>query len=186
MRKEIKIEIQYTIEDYVRALSFIQKQIRQRSFYYKYESFISVIIVFSTFVIGIYLLANDKKTINYFSVFIIAFGSALLFGFLIYLVKKIQPFFLKRSISKQFKSSIILNKSQIMSLNEEGVEGQNSLGSNKIKWEAFLEATETKDDFFFFTTNKFAQFIPKRFFTEEQIKQVREIVKEKLGDKAKF
>jgi YcxB-like protein len=60
------------------------------------------------------------------------------------------------------------------------------LGSGQTKWEAFIEATETKEDFFFFTSSKFAQFIPKYAFNETQLNQLRELVKSKLGDKAKF
>jgi hypothetical protein len=91
------------------------------------------------------------------------------------------------NISRQFKSSPALQQTQHICFDEDGIKGQSSLASGETKWEAVIEAVESKEDFFFYTSKKIAMFIPKRCFSsEEQQNQLRDLIKRKLGDKAKF
>ena len=55
----------------------------------------------------------------------------------------------------------------------------------EIKWDAIIKARETKQDFFFYTSKRFALFLPKRVISgESQMIELRHLIVEKLGDKA--
>jgi hypothetical protein len=111
----------------------------------------------------------------------------LALSFLLISVKYFSNPFLKWNMKKQYESSPLLKEPQTISFDDEGINGETYLSSGLTKWAAIIEATETKDDFFFFISNKYAMFTPKRAFSDEdQIEQVRELAKEKLGDKAKM
>lgn len=162
MSEKIEAEIIYTIDDYARALKYIQN----RQFLVKYL----LPFMFSIFAVVLFFnyLSNPAKFTATFLqpasilIVIIAFTIISLWHF----YRKNKPgFLLKRQIAGQFKSSPALREPKIISLDDTGIFGGSNLGESQTKWEAFIEATETKNDFFFFTSNKFAQFIPKRFFS---------------------
>lgn len=94
--------------------------------------------------------------------------------------------FLRWSVQKQFKSSPLLRESQQISFDEVGIRGQTNLSAGETRWLAIIEGTETKDDFFFFTSSKIAMFFPKDGLTVEQIDKIRELAMRNLGEKAKF
>lgn len=58
-------------------------------------------------------------------------------------------------------------------VDEVGIKGHTNLSEAVTKWEAILHSTETKEDFFFFTSNKYAIFIPKSPLTDEQEERIR-------------
>jgi hypothetical protein len=93
----------------------------------------------------------------------------------------------KTLYEKQIDSTPLLKETRQIVFNDEGISGHHNLGRGTIKWNAFLEACETSDDFFFFTGKRTAQFVPKRAFNgEEQQDILRNLVRQKLQDKAKF
>ncbi len=60
--------------------------------------------------------------------------------------------------------------------------------ASQIKWENYRKIRETKTDFFMFSTTPNGSFpIPKRCFkNESQIQEFKDLVREKLGDKAEL
>jgi YcxB-like protein len=181
MDEKIEVTIQYTVDDYSRSLAYIQN--RQ----FITVSFVMPLIIVPAMVF-VFLMRNQNKNMGTKET-LIAIFVGLFIGVIVSislsLLRKYDPIRRWR-LQKQINWSPALKEIKVLTLDEEGIKGSQNLGSGQTKWEAFIEATETKEDFFFFTSSKFAQFIPKYAFNETQLNQLRELVKSKLGDKAKF
>ncbi len=182
MNGKIQSEVTYTVADFERHYLYLNN----RNSLLKYLLLLVFLIVILIFII--LLLLNPFKFLAVFSqpknylVFVFVF---LILGFLWLIRRNKLGFFQKRNLAKQINSSPVLSKPQIITLDEEGFSGENEFGSGNLRWNAMIEVTETEEDFYFFRSPKFAQFVPKRFFTNEQIAQIRELAKRNLGDKAK-
>jgi hypothetical protein len=182
MAEKIELEIKYMVDDYVRSMDFMQR----RFFIFKYFPYLIVIVavgfalfhLFSapTFEYGLTILLTSAVTIPILLMLAVGLWSMFLPNPL-----------LKWNIARQMKSSPALQQNNTFSFDENGVRWAGHLGSGEIKWDAVVESVETKNDFFFFTSNRFAHFVPKRAFTnQEQINALRDLAKRNLGDKAKF
>ncbi len=178
----IDLEIQYTVDDYVRALSFIQK----RQFVHKY-AFIIVLVtgIFSIVFIALISPAGSSETILTSTIVFLVMLLPII-AILVFLKYFPNPI-LKWNIRRQYKSSPLMREIQHISFNEDGIGGHTNLSAGKTNWIAFIEVTETKEDFYFFTTKKMAQFVPKRAFESEfQQNELRGLAKRKLGDRVKM
>ena len=83
------------------------------------------------------------------------------------------------------KSSPALQQPQRITFDEDGIEGETILSSGQVKWEAIIEATESEQDFYFFTSKKFAYFVPKLAFeNKDDLEALRELAIKRLGEKA--
>ena len=184
MNDTLDFDVRYSVDDYARALHFI----KSRSFPLKYAVIVAVVCLI--FIVGILLfisfgLANsspEKRDIV--GITIIPF---LVTGIIFLMMKNLFEPIQKWHISRQFRSSPILNEVQHISINASGIKGQTNLGHGETRWEAFIEATESKSDFFFFTTKNFALFIPKYAVSGDESQQIlREFALRKLGNRASF
>ena len=183
MDEQIQSEVTYTFEDFERHYFYM----RNRNIWLKYIILLPLILFIPIFLF-LYLLDSNKFFTEFskpekYSVFIIAY---LIVGIIWFLKRNKMSYFQRNSLKKQIDSSPALSVPQIISFDEEGFHGENQFGSGHIYWNVMVEATETEEDFYFFRTPKFAQFVPKRFFTNEQLVQIRELAKINLGDKANF
>jgi hypothetical protein len=183
MSEVVESKVIYTPEDFIRHTKYIQK----RQFLFRYSALLTV-AVFACILLFVYLINPSNFTAAFSkprNILVLAVPMVFLAAWT--LLKRNSPgFLLKRNLKKQFESSPALREMQFLSIDEEGLYGTNQFGSGQTKWEAMVEVTETEDDFFFFTSGKFAQFVPKRFFTPEQQNQIRDLAKRKLGERAKF
>lgn len=181
LNENIELEIQYTIDDYARGLTYIQR----RQFIFKCGIFILPLIPLALFLIT--FIGNPESLFEMSpataSVNIVPF--LLLFVFLLAVAKFPSPI-LKWSLRKQFNSSPALRAKQLISFAKDGIETESELSSSRTKWEAVVEAAETRDDFFFFSSSKFAMFVPKSVMSEIQIITLRELANRNLLGKAKF
>ena len=70
---------------------------------------------------------------------------------------------------------------------EDGVESTTPNASSKRDWGSYAKIYETESDFIFFSQENFFATIPKRFFKHQsEIISLRELIKVKLGEKAKL
>jgi hypothetical protein len=70
---------------------------------------------------------------------------------------------------------------------EKGVASETATASSSRDWANYLKIDETGTDFIFFTQENFFATIPKRFFKDQkEIVSLRELIKDKLGDKARL
>jgi hypothetical protein len=182
MNEEIKLEIQYTVDDYVRGSSFVLN----RQFIFKYGSLIVLCI---PVVIYIFSYLNNPEGFSRLTLktALISFAPVLALCFLFLFLKFFSNPFLKWNLKRQFNSSPLLRATQEITFDEVGVKGETNLSSAVTKWDAVVEAAETDEDFFFFVSNKKALFIPKRGF-ESTLEQdrLRALAKRKLAEKAKL
>lgn len=183
MSETVEARITYAPDDFVRHAEFM----RSRNPLAKYSVFIALGVI-ACALLFVYLL-DPAKFLTTFTkpqnipVFVIPVFLLIAWWFL---EKNVTRFFLKRNLEKQINSTPTLSVPQLVSFDDEGLFATNQFGSGQTKWEAIIETVETEEDFFFFTTNKFAQFVPKRFFNAEQINQIKGLAKNNLGEKAKF
>ncbi|HEX8738007.1 MAG TPA: YcxB family protein [Pyrinomonadaceae bacterium] len=170
MSEKIEVEIEYTPEDYARSLKYITN----RQFLVKY-SLLFIYAIFGCIFLFSYLTDPAAFKIIFSSplTLVTLLIPILVFTGWWFYAKDKPGYLLKRNIKNQFKSSPALREPKIISFDEEGIYGTSQFGGGLTKWTAFIEAAETADDFLFFTSNKVAQFVPKRFFTSEQINQIR-------------
>lgn len=184
MNEEISIRAKYSVDDYVKALTYMQRQL----FINKYNFLIAFVGIFALTALLTLFLANDKSSIKFFPVIFSALLPATIVGGLIFFLNRVvNPFILKRSISKQYKSSPAMQEENNIVFSIEGIKTTTNLASSTLKWEAIVKALESETEFLFYTSNKFAHFIPKSIFASEiDVSSVRSLTRAKLGDKAKF
>lgn len=185
MTEKIEAEITYTIDEYARALLFIQR--RQFLVRYYFVLIPIMILLVSYFV---FTLMGDSPHLMSAATFIFYAITTGIFalgcGIFIFTTRNSPNFFLKANLRRQFDSSPALQAPKIVTFDDEGMAGASDLGGGITKWEAFTEAAETEALFLFFTSNKFAHFVPKRAFTLQQQEQIRNLTKMKMGDKSKM
>jgi hypothetical protein len=179
--EKIELNVQYSVDDYVSGLMFIQNQ----QFWFRYGFLIHPAIIL--FLAGFFFILNSQNQTRFDFIDYLPFiiSGILIFIFML-LLKKFPNPFLKWNIKRQFKSSPVLQEPQSISIDDGGITGKNNLSSGETKWMAIIKSMETEDNFFFFTSNKMAMFIPKRFLTDIQTNQLRDIAKRNLGDRAKL
>lgn len=181
MDELIELEVKYSVDDFVRGFTFIQS----RQLLSKY-AFLIVPFILLVSILFVVLLNSKNSNQPLSKVILIVLVPTFSVFILFLLIKYLPNPFLKWNLRRQFKSSPILKEKQQISFDESGIKGRTDLSAGETKWKAIIEATETEDDFFFFTSNKFALFVPKRVFTLEQLIHIRDLAKRNLGDRAKF
>ena len=181
MSSGLDLEIEYSVDDYVRGLTFIQN----RQFIIRYGFIVVPLLVMAIILVQFVLNPNGFRNVSLYYA-LMSLGPVLA-TFLIFLLLKYFPNpFIKRNVKKQFRTSPLLQEKQRISIDEIRIQGETNLSAAETKWPAIIEATESNDDFFFFTSNKHAMFIPKRNLSTEQKDRLKEIAKSKLADKAHF
>ncbi len=184
MNEKIRFRTKFSVDDYVRVLTFMRSQL----FIIKHLSVIFSAITFLAVFVTIYQSANDNISVSRMEIFFFGIVSAIIVGTLVYLMNKFfSPLILKRTIAKQYESSPAMQEEKDVLISDQGIESSSELASGTIKWEAIIKGVESKTDFIFYTTSKFGHFIPKRVFsTEADVNSLRCLSRGKLGDKAKF
>jgi hypothetical protein len=183
MNEIVEARVTYTPEDFMRHAAFMQSRIGLAK-----KVVFFTLAIFASIFLFLYF-ANSAKFITAFAkpqnILIFVTAGLLVIGIFI-LKKYTSKFFLRRSLEKQIKSTPALSVPQHFSFDDEGFYGTNEFASGQLNWQAMVEMVETEEDFYFFMSKNFARFVPKRFFSDEQLNQIRELAKRNLGDKAKF
>ncbi len=183
MADKIQVEAVYTPDDFARAGKYLQN----RGFIARYAFLIPIVIL--SIMLLINYLANPPQFIAAFSkpdklaIIIIP----MLFLIIWHFYRRNKPSFItRRAYNNHFNSSPALREPKLTAFDEEGIFATSQFGSSLQNWDSFVAADETEDDFYFFTSKKIASFVPKRFFNFEQLNQIQDLTKRKLGDKARF
>jgi hypothetical protein len=184
---EITTEIQYTKEDYANQNKFILD--RQNS--------TGIIVEIGCIFLFLFGLLNI--VISYFSLkdgqFDISLGCLVSANVCIWFSLKAltlfsKPFILwkySRYNEKNYNPLSIAYSKRIVQYNERGILEHTFDGEFLTYWNSFSELIETETDFvFFFNERDGARFLPKRNLTHEQYLNLVELLKNKLGDKAKI
>jgi len=168
--------------DYVRVLRFMQNQ----RFVVRQLPAIAAVSVFLVFFLIMLVLGQDAPSFSFSRSILIAAAIASIVGALIVFARKvIDPLILRRTISKQFKSSPVLQAEYQMKIDGEGLHADSELGSTTTKWQAIIRFVENETDFLFYTSKQFSLFVPKNVFdSDEQVDQFRSLAKRGLGERA--
>ena len=163
-----EVEVTYSRDDYVRAFRFMSRH-QLRIFNW--------MIVIGAVVSALLLYRADPADFDWWVIPAIV-GLGIFFFGLIRLNRR-------WSIGRQLKSAPDAQGSHRWVINGEGIRITGALSNTEIKWEAIIRVRESKSDFFFYSATRFARFLPKRVFTDEQQKDdLRRLLTEKLGNKA--
>jgi YcxB-like protein len=91
------------------------------------------------------------------------------------------------SIWKQAKKIEKISERTHFIFSESGIDSKNTLAASQFSWERINKICETKTDFIFFSQENVFYTVPKRFFvSDEQIKNFKILLAEKLGKQAKL
>jgi len=177
MDEKISVCVKYSAEDFIRNWKLAESQ----KFTNKYGLFLSPAIFLLVFGLVAYQLAKCR-------VFLIGVIPVIAAGLVLYSVHKIlTPLLMRRSASKLLKFYPELREEVRITFSNEGIEKSFELTKDLTKWKKYLEATETKTDFFFYVSDELSEFVPKRAFENElQQNQLKELVKSNLGEKAVY
>lgn len=177
---EIKVVCEYTADDYVRSTKYLRNRKWWVKYFLAFPLILMGIMIFSVYVSNQAKFAAKPQNI------ILLFLPFVVIGGVMLLRLKGGDFFMKRQFEKQIRSSPTLQEAKTMIFTENGVNGYQSLATGEASWDAFVSAEESEKDFYLFTSNKAASFIPKRGFqSKDDENELRELIREKLGDKAK-
>lgn len=92
----------------------------------------------------------------------------------------------RRVFSRAKKLKAIMKPAKTV-FSEQGVASTTANASSNRDWANYIKIYETNKDFIFFSRKYFFSTIPKRFFkSQSEIVSLRELIKAKLGEKAKL
>jgi hypothetical protein len=183
MSEQVIVNFTYSVDDYVRALLFI----RRRNPILRYIYLLPLILIV-VLLLWLYLLNPNQVSSTFSSpgkIIPILIGPGITIPILYLLSRRKTNFLMKWQIRKQMESSPAMRQPQRLMFDNDGLDGQTILSSGHVRWDAIIEATESEDDFYFFTSKKIAMFVPKRSFeTIEEQNAVRRIAALNLLEKA--
>jgi len=173
----------YSVDDYVRALLFIRRRNPILKYYY-----LAPLIVIGILLTALYF-QNPNQFISTFSspanLLVILLGPLLAIAILYLAARRKTNFLIKWQIRRQMESSPAMRQPQRLTFDNDGLDGRTILSSGHVSWDAIIEATESEDDFFFFTSKKIAMFVPKSSFeTSEEQNAVRQMAAMQLRERA--
>jgi YcxB-like protein len=172
-RQKIEVEVNAKAANYRRIL-----------FWYHWKRILAVAIVYlvvaPTMVWFVAFGAGtnpfDEKNKDIFLIFGIFAVLPILLGFSIYF-----------GIFRQAKKIEKIAEKVIFAFDEDGLETKSESISSQIKWDRFVKICETKKDFIFFPQENIFYTVPKiSFKNDEQINNFKDLIREKLGEKAKL
>ena len=172
-RKPIEIEIELNEGDFWRV-SFAGRIKRFLLVNLIYLPIALLMLYFVAFGAG----ANPLSEKNWSLLFVFFVIIAIPFVFLI---------FGQHSLRKLAKKLAKASEKTHFTFSENEIETNSLTRSSKLTWDNYEKIQETNEDYVGYLKNYTFHTIPKRFFkSEEQIIDFRELVRAKLGDKAKL
>lgn len=94
--------------------------------------------------------------------------------------------FVESSFGRTFRNNPIYQEKFRVRIDRTGIESRSDSFESLVKWDAFSEAFESDDDFYFLLSESQPLFFPKRAFSPEQILAIRRIAQSVLGSRACF
>lgn len=191
MNDSLEIKINYTTEDFARALPFIQHEVFKR----KYWIYILPIGTFSGIIGLVNSMSYREDTPNYTAMIIIAAIPALIMFAVVWIldkkarwiskVDKISPRAMDREALKLVKKNPRLTEETTMTVSNKGINFSSDSSSENLEWIMFTKSIESDSDIFLFTLANDVRFIPKKALeSEEQKCLLYKLIKENLGRKA--
>ncbi len=183
MQRIVSTRLTYTTDDSLR----VAKHIRNQSFVYRNDVWLTSGFVFVAFIVVIVLMANDISAIRILGATIFSAVPAILVGGAVFVLRGlVQPWLMSRTIAKFFESSPTASEEKKVMFSDDGILTESDLMSNKVKWPAIGKIEETASDILMYNGKTLTGFLPKRVLTTEQLDGIRELAIKHLGENAKF
>jgi YcxB-like protein len=131
--------------------------------------FTFVLLLALLFVVGIYLVDHDFRTVGY-----VWLGMSAAVGLATYEVPRFQA---RRAIT----SNPSAHGEITYSFEEGGVNVVHPTGTSHLGWRAFTRFRETERLFLLYFSSSRYSFLPKRVMSSEQAKELREILGSRIG-----
>ena len=158
MEQPISVKFTYTPENSLRVAKFIRNQ----SFIYRNDVWLTSGLVFVSFIVAIILMADSIRAINVLGALAFSAIPAAAVGIAVFLLRKaLNPWLMKRTIKKHFEASPSSNKEFLITFSDEGISSESELASNFTKWQAVVKVVESQSDILFYYGNKPTWFLPK-------------------------
>ena len=165
----IVAEVTYEQKDYARAIRFMTRR-QNRVF--------NMFLLLAAIVIVSWLYVRDPFGFGWWILPAIIAVLVLWYG----AMRSIATW----NISRQLRNAPAAQGSHTWTIGLDGINIAGPLSRGDLKWEAIIKVLESKEDFFFYTAPKFAQFLPKRsVLGDESLVRLRTLITERLGKKAR-
>ena len=161
MEQSISVKVTYTPEDSLR----IAKLLRNQSFIYRNDVWLTSGIVFVAFIVAIVLMADNISAINILGALTFGAVPAIVVGIAVFVLHKVlNPWLMQRTIKKEFESSTTANTEVLITFSGEGFSSESELTSSFTKWPAIAKVVESNSDILFYSGNTLTWFLPKSAF----------------------
>ena len=166
----IEAEVTYEPADYVRALRFMSRRANRIGN--------GVMLVFAI-VFALLLYRADPFGFRWW------IGPAVIA--LLVLWYCLMMFIRTWNIGRQLRKAPAAQGTHVWVVGKDGIKISGALSTADLKWQAISKVRESRDDFFFYTAPRFAQFLPKRSLaSEHDIVILRNLITDMVGEKAKI
>lgn len=182
MDQSIRVKVTYTPEDSLRVAKFIRNQ----SFLYRNDVWLTSGFVFVAFIVAIVMMADDITAINILGAFAFSAIPAIAVGIAVLaLHKAVNPWLMRRTIMKGFDSSPTANKETHLTFSGEGVGAESELTSSFTKWPVISKVIESDSDFLFYSGNNLYWFVPKSAFSSaDDLDLLKGLLRQSLNENA--
>jgi hypothetical protein len=177
---KLHISFQYSEADYVRGAKFIANR--------HASDWTTNLIFFGSLLVGWILLY----------IFVLRHGCLLSVLELVYLVICLLIsvpiavvllnyfMFRKSALRSMYHDSQLVREKQEIVFDEDEILWRSESLETRLKWDAILEAEESQEDVFLFTSPNQPMFFPKHAITSAELTLLRELIVNKLGAQAKL
>ena len=161
MEQPISVRFSYTPDDSLRVAKFIKNQ----SFIYRNDVWLTSGIVFVGFIVLIVLMADDVSAIRIIGATVFSALPATAVGIAVFVLHRVlNPWLMRRTITKAFDSAPTAGIETQMTFSGDGIKAESELASSHIKWPSFVKVFETNSDILFYSGNSVSFFLPKSAF----------------------
>lgn len=184
MDESVSVKLLFTPDDSLRIAQFIRNQ----SFLYRYDAFLTAGVVFFAFIIAIVLMADDAGTLRILGATVFSAIPAIVVGLAVFgLHKLVNPWLMRRSIAKHFKASPTAKEQTTMTFSDNGIHFESTFESGTSKWTVITKVKETNTDFLFYSGKSLLYFLPKRSLeSAERLQKLRVVIDKTVGEKAQL
>lgn len=161
----------YDAEDFAKAAKYIRSRLPRR------KGALATLLILPVLLIALTFTANPMKAardlIETSALPILAVPTILGIALYVYLRRRKFSRLEKYLIRRKVDESKLIKGEHTVCFSVEGLNSSHVLHSSVTKWSGFIEVVETNEYLYLFTTRRSATLIPKRFFMDDQLRQVR-------------
>ena len=158
MERLVSVKLTYTPDDSLRVARYIRNQ----SFVYRNDIFLTSGLVFVSFIILIVVMADDISALRVVGAAVFSAIPAIMTGIAVFVLHRLlTPWLMRRTIVQYFEASPTANEETLLKFSDEGICIKSDLVSSNIRWPAIVRVLESSTDILIYNGRKLGWFIPK-------------------------